>query len=133
MGDNPYQSPADTQAGAGSVDLLYWPAIGCLGISILGTLAAAAHSAFAIFLLWLAHENANDRHVGQAKEMVLESFGAVIACVVGIIAAICMFRRRARWLVLLAAAAGLVTCLPAPLAVIILMRLWRRDVWSSFQ
>jgi hypothetical protein len=52
----------------------------------------------------------------------------VLACFV----AYCMRRRRNRWVVTIASIVGLVTCIPAPLAAIILMRMRRKEVWGSF-
>jgi hypothetical protein len=50
-----------------------------------------------------------------------------------LLAALCMLARRGKWLVVLISVLSVVACLPAPVAVITLLRLRRADVWNSFK
>ena len=78
----------------------------------------------------LPEQAENLRAAREANEMTMGSYWMAGLSLLALVSAICIFRLRFRWLVV--SVIGIATRLPAPLAIIVLMRLWRKDVWNSF-
>jgi hypothetical protein len=131
--DNPYQTPIDAvESSKREYDPLRFPAIGCLAGGLLGAIIGVAHLAFSIYLLRLMQQAENYEAVEQARKMAIQTWWFIGLSLLAIVTAVCIFWRQARWLVILSSIVGVATCLPAPLAVVVIMRLWRKDVWNSF-
>jgi len=134
LSENPYQSPGEAAAtNLRQTDPLRLPAIGCFGSAFIAI-------AFAGYLLWfsqgflrVAHEAENEKAIEAAHEMATGSYRLMGLSVLAVVAAVCMLLRRWRWFVLITSVLGIITCIPAPLAAIIFMRVRRKDIWNSFR
>ena len=133
MDENPYHPPAEaSELSERQSDPLRLPAIGCIGSGMLGVVLAICQFVFSLQFLRLAKQAESLRAINEAHEMTMGSYGMAGLSLLALVSAVCIFRRRFRWLVIASGVVGIVTCIPAPLAVIVLMRLWKKDVWNSF-
>ncbi len=133
---NPYQPPATASEPPVPVDLLRLPAAGCaftgMVTIVLCMLFAALVIGFYVADPFLPAEQRNrlrDREIWEHLSV------AAVYCGLGglsVFVSRALRRRRNRWIVVAAAVLGLVLCLPGPLAALILLRLWRRDIWTTF-
>ena len=134
MVENPYKSPAEAQEVAvAHGDALRWPAIGCVGSALVGIAFASYQLAFYMSIIEIARRSASNQAIENANEMLYGSYVWAGLSILAIVAAVCMLARRGRWFVLTTSVVGVAVCIPAPLAIVVLMRVWRKDVWDSFR
>jgi hypothetical protein len=130
MDSNPYQAPSDATGAEG--DLLKGPAVAVLIVSLLAIVGSVV-SFVASVMLWRVvidlERPALERDVrdGLIASGLWFAFG-----VTGIIVHVALRMRRQRWLAIAWSIAAIASFFFAPLGVFLLMRLWRKDVWTSF-
>lgn len=123
---NPYESPPVSSSKA-SPDLLKYPAIAAvitsalaIGFAILYTVGSV------IVIIQVGDEDLAMMLLDELKPMTLYLLFGIL----GLIAARGMHQRRWRWLITIWAIWATVTCMLAPVGVIVLMRVWRKDAWK---
>lgn len=82
--------------------------------------------------LGLAREYESIQASKQGWEIVYSTCWTIALSVLALFVAWSMSARRNKWIVLLSSVVGILLCLPAPLAVVILMRLRHKEIWNSF-
>lgn len=139
--ENPYQSPSPesqsstTESSKKKSQPLRWPAFGCLITgSILLTMNVAQ-----LYILWNLHtvmrafnDKGATQRVQRINDAFLESSIAILFSILALFIAWSMYTKRNRWTVYCSSILGMVLCVPAPLAVIIFLRIRRKEVWDSF-
>jgi len=127
---NPYQPPVDPQDAPLRSNPLQGPAIGCAVFGGISLLASLAYFGLSATLFSLARE------AERALEPAHETLGAGVTflalSILFFLMTWSMFKRRNRWLVTLGAIVGTALVLPAPVTVIILMRMSQTEIWRSF-
>gem|GEM_PF-6101403 len=129
MTDNPYQSPATIEEPI-PADPLRGPALGCL---VTGGILLAI-SLFGIFVAQVVYHS--ERMPEEVRKAAAEEsrffIFRIVLSVLALFVAYSLTRRRNRYSIMLASGLGIILCLPAPLAAIILLRMRRPEVWSTF-
>lgn len=126
---NPYESPGigdPTPQG----DLLKLPAWGCLVSGVILLVFSVIAFCYWQFAYGMAKGNP-DIQAMMVKEIYhfVRTFGFSL---LAIFVAWCLWQRKNRWTVVVSSILGLITCVPGPLAAIILLRMRRREVWEQF-
>jgi magnesium-transporting ATPase (P-type) len=133
MDENPYESPRDAQTPRQTqIDPLRVPSLVSMIVSILAIGGGMIGFVFSIILLKMLADLDRPELAQDVVQGILSSGFWFLFGVTGVFVASSIRSRKRRWLVIGWSAAALATCLLSPLAVIILMRIWRKDVWSSF-
>ena len=137
MGEDPYESPQVSEAASETpVDPLRGPALACLIVSILAICGSIlALGALLVVLKMLA--DLDRPEVERLEREVRDGFIAAAFWfafgVSGICVAVNMRKRRRRWLVIAWSIVAIGSVMLSPLGIILLMRLWRKDVWQYFK
>jgi hypothetical protein len=127
---NPYQAPSDATGAEG--DLLKGPAVAVLVVSILA-IAGSVIPLVASMVLWRIVIDLDRPDLERDVRDGLIASGLSFAFgVTGIIVHVALKMRRQRWLAIVWSIAAIASFILAPLGVFLLMRLWRKDVWTSF-
>ncbi|MGV3608868.1 MAG: hypothetical protein ACO1RA_20865 [Planctomycetaceae bacterium] len=139
--ENPYQTPSlesqssGTECSEQKSKPLRWPAFGCLLTGGLWLTMNVAQM-YILWNLYTAMRTFNDKQATQRVQRINEAFlETSVSILFGLLAlfiAWSMYSRRNRWTVYCSSILGMVLCAPAPLAVIIFLRIRRKEVWDSF-
>lgn len=132
MTHNPYQPPSESSQvpskplREGGEDPLRGPVYGCFFAALLMLLGATM--SFGMYWMHLRHgQEVGDGEISAvAWGELLDAVAGFALSILAFVVAWSMLRRRNRWLVLSSSILGLLLCLPAPLAAIILLRLRRK-------
>lgn len=127
---NPYEPPVDPADAPHRSHPLQGPAIGCAVFAALSLVLSLAYFGVSAAFFNLARE------AEAAWQPALEAIVAGGTCL-GIstlffVMTWSIFKMKNRWLVTIGAVVGTALCLPAPVTVIILMRMRQREIWHSF-
>lgn len=139
--ENPYQTPSlesqssGTESSEQKSKSLRWPAFGCLITGCLW-LTMNVVQMYILWNLYTAMRAFNDEKATQKVQRIYEAFlETSVAILFGLLAlfiAWSMYAKRNRWTVYCSSILGMGLCTPAPLAVIIFLRIRRKEVWDSF-
>ncbi|MEX2174891.1 MAG: hypothetical protein WD872_11055 [Pirellulaceae bacterium] len=133
MSDNPYKSPGETQSNDETAgDPLRGLAIASFIVSSLAIVASVVQVVASIVLLKMLADLDRPELEREVTSGLLTAGLWFVFGVSGIIVARGMRQRRRRWLVIAWSIAAIASCLLSPLGALVLMRLWRKDVWNSF-
>ena len=134
MGDNPYESPQGSDpTSMTSGDPLRGPAFACLIVSILAICGSfLALGASLVFLKVLADLDRPELQREVRDGFIAAAFWFAFG-VSGVFVAVNMRKRRRRWLVIAWSVVAIGTVMLSPLGIVLLMRLWRKDVWQCFK
>jgi hypothetical protein len=129
MNTNPYEAPSYIEPI--QVDPLRVPGIACRVIGVLGLLWAAILCVLACVEYRMVQQGEYwTEYPGWELARDATTLTSVSLLTLG--AAWAIHTRRHRWLVIAAGCVGVLTCFGAPFAVVLLMRVWRKEVWNSF-
>lgn len=130
MTDNPYESPAPVDAPhSDATGILKWPALGC-AFSGFGILVAGVYS---FWLFRTLGEKAKQDEFEFEANVLFDN--AVVWTGLGMLATVVAYsllRRRNRWTIVISSVIGILICMPAPLAVFILLLMRRKEIWETF-
>lgn len=125
---NPYDSPAD--ALNSKSDPLGLPAIGYMVLGALGVVAGLGMLVMSALWFWLWFE------FGKMPSEAWETLGTGLLQLV--VSAMFLFvsrslrKRKNKWLIVVTSILGTAACIPAPVTVLTLMRICRKEVWRTF-
>ena len=129
MQPNPYQSPAEASLSAPNP--LRLPAFGCIILGVLAIVPSIfllAEFGYRLTVEYLSPHGIIKDDLDNATDGIL----GVVFSVAAFVMAGCMFIRKHRWLIDLGALLGTLLIVPAPVTVLILMRMRQKEVWDSF-
>ena len=134
MEPNPYQSPAAAPSLPRVPNLLLLPAIGCTLLGIIAFLPSALYITEGAWYLAVSYLTTGIRGAAEkdAWELVRDGAIGMAFTVAAFGIAWCLMRRRHKWLIITGAVLGTLLVVPAPVTVLILMRMRNRGVWESF-
>jgi len=133
MQQNPYESPRDIKGlERVSADPLRGPSIACLIVSTLAICGSVVGFVLSLRFLMLMREFERPEFERDAFEGIWASVFWFLLGISGLVVAHSMRHRHRKWLIVVWAIVASATCVLSPLGLIVLMRLWRTDVWNSF-
>ena len=123
---NPYESPAEESATP--ADPLELPALGYMLLGALGLILGLGmlvkSDVFVLNPIHMSRWAWRDLGLGLAQLLVAAMF---------FLAARLLRSRKYKWLIVAVSILGSAECIPLPLAALTLMRLFRKEVWRSFE
>ena len=129
MQPNPYQSPAEASPSAPNP--LRLPAIGCIVLGMLFLFPSLF--LIAEFGYRLTFEHHSPRGISKdGLELATDGILGLVFSLAAFVMAGFLFIRKYRWLIVAGAMLGTLLIVPAPVTVLILMRMRRKEVWDSF-
>jgi hypothetical protein len=134
MEPNPYESPAITLSPPKIPNLLLLPAIGCILLGIIAFLPSVrliTEGAWYLVVSYLTKSVRGEAEKG-AWELVRVGAAGMGFTVSAFLVAWCLLRRRHKWLIVAGAVLGTLLIIPAPVTVLILMRMRNHGIWESF-
>ena len=135
MEPNPYESPVATPSLPKIPNLLLLPAIGCIFLGIIAFLPSArfiTEGAWYLTYRYLTFPGLPMEGDKEAWELVRVGATGMGFTVSALGVAWCLLRRRHKWLIIAGAVLGTLLVIPAPVTVLILMRMRSREIWESF-
>ena len=128
MGHNPYQPPAE--ALHLESDPLQFPAVGCMVLAMLAVVTGLRLLIISLLWFWLSLKTG--RLQRQTLETLLAALSLFAFAGLAMVVSKSLRQRRKKWLIVAASIVGTAACIPAPVTLLILMRICRKDVWRSF-